>query len=281
MLRVGKGFMVAALVLMLCRLPVTGGTETKIAGEVCGRAGEVLYVRLPQPVSDGTSLDLKIITTEPPIAQARVLSCTGERPFIALAKVERADLSQSVPVGARAYADLRAAEGPDVPNAIAKAKPADGDRFSWQVGAFYPRTPVLRDTVADYWPAYRLNYSFLKLKNFETMLSAEYTRGSGDYQTSTGLVARTKEVLPVTAVARIKPARIGSTSLFVGAGGGIYLMRSEEERAGKSVTERGHEFGHEFSAGLESRHGWIAELRYRNVSNTNIEGYSLTIGERF
>jgi hypothetical protein len=40
-------------------------------------------------------------------------------------------------------------------------------------------------------------------------------------------------------------------------------------------------FGRELSLGIESARAWVIELRYRDVDDTDIQGYLLTVGSRF
>lgn len=280
-MRTGRKASVAVILLLLCAMQVPSTADDRIAGLVVGRTGEVLHVSMSQPVREGTTLIVKALESEPPIAQATVLSCTHERPYIALAKVVKADMDVPVPTGVRAYATVTTANEQMAPEPMDTGGTADGGRFSIQAGAFYPRTPSLRDTVADYWQAYRINYSLLKVSDLEAVLSAEYLKGSGEFSTPGGTVERAMEVIPVSVLGRVKPFRLGDARLFLGAGGGIYRIRNEE-RAGDTLTSsEEEEFGFELAAGLESSRGWVIELRYRDVQDTDIEGYSLAIGARF
>lgn len=283
MLREGKALLVAAaiaLALAVSAAGMAGAEDGRLSGVIIGRTGEVLHISVPQPLAEGTVMAVKPLEIEDPIAEARVLSCTKERPFLVLAKVVRGGIGTPVPIGVRAYADEEAVAGPDVPKPLKRSQ-GDNDRFSLQAGAFRPSTPALQDTVDDYWQAYRLNYSFLKAKGFEALLSAEYTKGSGDFVSETGPVKRTMEIIPVTMLGRIKPVRMGSAHFFIGAGGGIYRIRSREKVGTTLTASSTDEFGYEFAAGLESKRGWTVELRYRDVKDADIKGYSLAIGSRF
>ena len=283
MFQAGKVFSAVAAIAMTCAASASavGADEEQLAGMVVGRTGEILHISVHQPVCDGTIFEVKLLEREKPIAEARVLSCTRERPFIALAKVIRGDIQMAVPTGVHAYADVSAVSGPGVPKPMKRQSAGDNDRFSLQAGAFYPRVPLMRDTVADYWQAFRLNYSFLKVEGFETLLSVEYIRGSGEFTSGGATVERTMEVIPLTVLGRFKLARLGSAHLFLGAGAGVCRIRSEERTGAALTSTSTDEFGTELAAGLESRRGWTLELRYRDVENTDIRGYSLALGTRF
>lgn len=266
---------------LLCTTLLPGMADNgKITGMIVGRTGEIVHVSVPQPVDEGSIFSVKPVQADPPIAKARVLSCTQERPYIALAKIVQGDIENPVPTGARAYAEDDSVKGPSVPKPMGRSAQGE-DRFSMQVGAFYPSTTALRDSVADYWQAYRLNYLLLKARDFEAQLSAEYNKGSGEFPLETGLVKRSREVIPLTFLGRIVPLRMGSTHLFLAAGPGFYKIRSEETTGGITTSGDAEEFGQEYAVGFESRRGWILELRYRDVENTDIQGYSLTMGARF
>jgi len=284
MFRAEKRLPILAAIAMVCAISafaMASEDEDKLAGMIVGRTGEVLHISVHQPVCEGTIFTVKLLECEEPVAEARVLSCTKERPFIALAKVVRGDIQTVVPTGVRAYADVDAVSGPDVPKPMKHQDTGDTDRFSLQAGAFYPSVPIMRDTVADYWQAFRLNYLLLKIEGFEALLSTEYTRGSGEFRSGGATVERTVEVIPLTVLARIKPVRLGSAHLFLGAGAGIYRIRSQK-KIGEALTSKvTEESGVELAAGLESRRGWTLELRYRDVENTDIRGYSLALGTRF
>ena len=284
MFQAGKVFSAVAAIAAICAVSASAaasGDGDRLAGMVVGRTGEILHISVHQPVCDGTIFEVKLLEREKPIAEARVLSCTRERPFIALAKVVRGDIQTAVPTGVHAYADIDAVGGLDVPKPMKRQSAGDNDRFSLQAGAFYPRVPLMRDTVADYWQAFRLNYSFLRIEGFETLLSVEYTRGSGEFTSGGATVERTMEVIPLTVLGRFKLARLGSAHLFLGAGAGVCRIRSEERTGAALTSTSTDEFGTELAAGLESRRGWTLELRYRDVENTDIRGYSLALGTRF
>ena len=283
MFQAGKVFSAVAAIAMTCAASASavGADEEQLAGMVVGRTGEILHISVHQPVCDGTIFEVRLLEREKPIAEARVLSCTRERPFIALAKVIRGDIQMAVPTGVHAYADVSAVSGPGVPKPMKRHGAGNNDRFSLQAGAFYPRVPLMRDTVADYWQAFRLNYSFLRIEGFETLLSVEYTRGSGEFTSGGATVERTMEVIPLTVLGRFKLARLGSAHLFLGAGAGVCRIRSEERTGAALTSTSTDEFGTELAAGLESRRGWTLELRYRDVENTDIRGYSLALGTRF
>jgi hypothetical protein len=277
--------LITAIVAIVCGVSSVSTAEDQLTGLILGRTGELLNIRLDQPVREGTVFSVKSILSEPPIAEAKVESCTKEWPFVALAKVVQTDYRTSIPLGAKAFAGVSSVdgsvEGKDAPGQIRQPRPGDDDRFSVQVGTFYPSKPVLRDTVADFWQAYRLNYSFAKVGNFETALSAEYSKGKGSFQTTTGAITRTTEVIPLTMMAKFKPARFGSTSLVVGAGAGVYRIRSREETGSGSISDTIDKFGREYAIGLESSHKWVVELRYRDVPDTDIQGYLLALGSRY
>jgi len=168
------------LILMLaCGCVIAGDTDEQLSGLITGKTGELLEIKLTQPVMDGTIFRIKPVLSEPPIAEARVVSCTKEWPFIALAKIAASDLKTSIPIGSKAFADIRYVESHVAPKPIKHNLNMDsGQRFSIQIGSFYPRLPILRDTVADFWQAYRFNYTVLRLGDFDAMISAEYTKGS-------------------------------------------------------------------------------------------------------
>ena len=280
MLRSGKVLMIVTAIAFICGVPVGGFADSeKLTGMVVGRTGEVLHISVPQPVREGAFFDLKTITTDPPIANARVISCTQERPYIALAKVVQGDMETTIPTGARAYTNVDSVGGADVPKPMKSASTGNNDRFSIQAGAFYPSSPALRENISEYWQSYRMNYSLLKIKNLDAVLSAEYAKGTGS--SSDGQTARSMEVIPVTMLGRLKAIRMGGMHLFIGAAGGMYQIRSEE-RTGVNVTsESSQKPGYELAAGLESKRGWVLELRYRDVGETQLQGYSLALGGRF
>jgi hypothetical protein len=279
MLKSEKVFLLLMTALVVCA-PTAFADDTQLVGVIVGRTGEILHISVPQPVSENSVFAVKLISTDEPIAEARVLSCTKERPYIALAKVVRGGIENAVPIGVKAYSAAASVSDP-APEPIVTRRASEPDKFSIQAGAFYPRTQEIRDTVADFWQAYRLNYRFLKARDFEGLLSAEYTKGSGDFLVGETAVRRTMEVVPVTLLGRFKPLRMGGTEFFLGAGGGIYRIRSEERLGAALTSSRADEFGYELVAGMESTRGWTAELRYRDIENTDISGYSLAMGYRF
>lgn len=242
--------------------------DDELSGMVVGRTGEVLHISLPQPVAEGTVISIRPISSEEENT-ARVLSCTEERPYIALAKI--VEPGAQIAVGVKAYAEKPKA-------AKAEKSGWNNDRFSIQAGAFYPAKASLRDDVGEYWQAYRLNYSLLRMDHFETLLSAEYAAGNSDSESA---IDKSMEIVPMTLIGRIKPIRMGGMHLFLGAGGGMYHIRQETGSGASFTSSTDDKFGHELTAGLESNQGWVMELRYRNVPDTEIEGYSLTIGGRF
>jgi hypothetical protein len=89
------------------------------------------------------------------------------------------------------------------------------------------------------------------------------------------------EIMPVSMVGKIKPLRLGGMRMFVGAGAGYYLIRTKDDNGGLSSTDTLHKFGREYTAGFENNHGWILELRYRDVDDTDIRGYALALGGKF
>ncbi|MEN6372372.1 MAG: hypothetical protein ABFD64_10205 [Armatimonadota bacterium] len=269
---------VLILIMLVCGGALASSEDDQLSGLITGRTGELLEIRLTQPVKEGTVFQVKSILSEPPIAEAKVVSCTKEWPYIALAKVETADLSTVVPIGAKAFADVNSVEGPSAPKPMrAKSYSAGGQRFSMQIGSFYPRLPILRDTVTDFWQAYRFNYSFMRLADFDMMLSAEYTKGSGDFESTT----RSMELIPVTMLGRFRVARAGSLNLVLGAGAGMCFIKTEESTDGVQTSDSIHKFARELAASLESRKGWSLDLRYRDVPDTNVQGWSLGMGARF
>lgn len=240
-------------------------------GMVVGRTGDILNVSVPEPVSEGTILSVTL--PENTTADARVLSCTKEWPYIALAKIGGSDQPAGV-VYVRASA-------PEIALNVSKPSKEKDDRFSLQAGAFYPIYGQLgTGTYLDYWQSYRVNYSLLRLGKVETMLSAEYMKGFSSFMSGSEKGAREMQVIPVTLMGRVKPFRFGSWRLFVGAGAGFYGMHSQDTVAGVTTSNRAGALGHELSAGLEAN-SWLIEARYRNVPNTEIRGYSLAMGTRF
>ncbi|MDO8683481.1 MAG: hypothetical protein Q7N50_08375, partial [Armatimonadota bacterium] len=249
----GRALLVAVVIMSIRGLPAECD-EPQMAGVVTGRTGDILHVSLPQPVRDGTILTVKVYSDWPAASEAKVLSCTKEMPYIALAKVIKADMESPTPICAYAYVNADAVSKPDAPKPLEtkrKSRFGSDNRLSLQAGAFYPKTPTLRETNNDVWPAYRLNYSFLKIGGFEGMLSTEYTKGTRDIPTDAGLISRTTEIIPVTLLGKFSPTRMGNTRLFVGGGGGFYRITSEDKLGGSLTSTKSDELGYEFSAGLE------------------------------
>lgn len=277
-----KLFLVITAVALIGGAPSVISADDQLTGVVVGRTGEILHISVPQPVHEGALFAVKLLESERPIADARVLTCTQERPFLVLAKVVRGDIGQPVPIGVRAYADSDTlSRNPGVPAPMVRGRPAATERFSIQVGAFYPSEPLLRDTTADLWQAYRLNYSVLSIGGVDTQLSVEYTRGSGSFTEGEQTGTRTMEIIPVTLLGRFRPISLGSAKLFFAAGAGLYEIRSAQKLAGAVTRTRDSEFGHELGVGLESSRGWIMELRHRDILDTDIKGYCFTVGARF
>lgn len=284
MLRAGKLLFVLLVANMICWMPLGAkADDAKLIGMVVGRTGSVLHIGVPQPVREGTIFEVKPFESEPPIAEARVLSCTQERPFMALAKVVRGDSIMSVPTGVRAYADIGAIEGTEapLPQPIMHTDSPDRDRFSLQAGAFYPSSAVIQSMTSDYWQSYRFAFSFIRMGRFETLLSAEYSKGSGTAFAEGGPVNHSMEIMPITVMERFRPFRLGNAHLFFGAGAGIYNIRTKDTFGADTLTSNQQEFGHEFAVGMESKHGWVIEARYRDIQNTDLKGYLVTIGSRF
>lgn len=284
MLRAGKCLFILVAVALICAIPVCGRADgDKMIGMVVGRTGSVLHIGVPQPVREGTIFEVKPFESEPPIAEARVVSCTQERPFMVLAKVISGDAIMSVPTGVRAYADvdsIQASEAAPQPVVIKQENP-DRARFALEAGAFYPQEESVRNSTADYWQSYRLTYAFLKMGQIDTLLCAEYSKASGTGVVDGSMMGQTTEIIPVTAMARIKPVRMGNAHLFFGGGIGIYNIRTTDTDGIDNMTHNQREFGQELCTGLESTHGWVVELRYRNIQNTDLKGYLFTIGSRF
>ena len=282
MLRAGRLTIILSVVALTLGIAAQGrGDRSALVAMVIGRTGEVLHIATPQPVREGTIFAIKPFEGEDAIAEAEVLSCTHERPFIALARVIKGDTIISVPTGVRAYADASNVFGPNVPAPMTDGKPVDKNRFSLQVGAFYPRQVAMRLATTDYWQAYRLNYSLLKMGDCEALLSGEYNKCTRAFDLGGEQIRHTIEVVPVTATFRFKSLSLGSAHVYLGAGAGFYGIRSQETIGTQTSSITSQEIGRELSAALESTHGWVVELRYRNVQNTDIEGYSLTMGARF
>ena len=283
MLRAGKWFFLVAAVALLCGAQVSAGTQgDRMIGMVVGRTGSVLHIGIPQPVKEGTIFQVKPFDGEPPIAEAKVISCTQERPFMALAKVIRGDTIMSVPTGVHAYADVGSVSGPDAPQPMVKqSDEADTERFSLEAGAFYPSESSVRQATTNYWPSYRVTYSLLKNNRFETLLTGEYSKADGDAVVDSVMVDRTTEIIPVTVMGRLKPMHWGDAHLFFGGGVGIYSIRTSDNNGTGTIKSSRQEVGQELSVGVQSSHGWLVELRYRNIENTDLKGYLMTIGSRF
>jgi hypothetical protein len=283
MLRAGKWLFVLIAVALVCGAQVSASVQSdKMIGMVVGRTGSVLHIGVPQPVREGTIFEVKPFEGEPPIAEARVISCTQERPFMALAKVIRGDTLMSVPTGVHAYADVDSVEGPDAPQpVVTRADDPDRNRFSIQAGAFYPVDESVREATADYWQSYRLCYTFIRAGRFETVLSGEYSKASGQAIVDGFSLGRTTEVIPVTVTGRLKPVSMGRCHLFMGVGFGMYNILTSDSAGIGTIKTNSREFGQELSTGVESSHGWVVELRYRNIQNSDLNGYLFTIGSRF
>jgi len=258
-----------ALLVIACLPAVSQANPT---GMIVGRTGDILHVSVPQPVAEGATLEVTM--PDNGTASARVLSCTKEWPYIALAKTGGSAYQTAAP----AYASAPAFIAPV--HVAEKSSKKEDARFSLEAGGFYPADNLGTGTYLDVWQSYRLNYSFLKLGGLETQVSAEYMRGFSSLGSGEHQVNRTMQVVPVTLMGKLKPFRIGSWKLFVGAGGGYYPMYSEDTCDGLTSNTKTGALGHELCAGLEAN-GWLLEARYRNVPNTEIEGYSLALGTRF
>jgi len=243
-------------------------------GMLVGRTGDILHVSLAEPVSEGS-----IVTVTLPDngeADARVLSCTKEWPYIALAKSGQVG-RQVTP----AYSTQAIVPQIVVNNVVKPAKSKADDRFSLQAGAFYPvYGQIGSGTYLDYWQSYRANYTILKLGAIDATVSGEYMKGFASFNVGDKKMARSAQVIPVTLMGRVKPFRVGSWQMFVGAGAGFYGMHNQDTVDGVTTETHGGALGHELTAGLEAR-GWMIEARYRNVPNTEIRGYSLALGTRF
>lgn len=273
MYRIRLFVLTLAAVALICWVsPIAYAVEGQFTGVVIGRVGEFLQISVPQPVPEGVQFGVKLMEDERPIADVKVISCTEERPFVALAKVVRKEFDQTIPIGVRAYADPDTLEA-TLPRPKGKSGRGSGDRFSLQAGAFYPSEAETRDSTDEYWQSYRLSYSMMRIKGLETVLSIEY----GKTDAHEGDTSSTIEIVPVTILGKIHPLRFGKSSVFVAAGAGVYGIRSTPEAAARSDRT---EMGLEYALGLETG-GWVAELRYRDVENTNIKGYSFALGTRF
>lgn len=282
MCRIGRMLIFGIAVALAWMAPVGVWADDVLTGMVIGRTGEVMHVSLPQPVREGCIIKVKPMEREPAIAELRVLSCTKERPYVALAKVVRCDMNAPIATGVHAYADAGAVSGPDVPKPMRGGQGLNnGDRFSIQAGTFRPNSASLRESTTDYWQAYRVNYSLLKVQGFETQLSAEYAKGIGSVASDAGITRHTMEVIPMTVIGKIRPFRMGGMHMFLGAGAGMYQIRTKEDNGSISTSNSQRKFGKEFSAGFEHKRGWVLELRYRDVQDTEIRGYSLAAGGRF
>jgi len=277
MYKVTVSMLIVAVAALICGCPTTANADAgQFTGVVVGRTGEFLQISVPQPVREGAQFAVKLLESERPIADVKVLSCTTERPYVALARVVRMEFDQAIPIGVKAYADTETLElQPPAPPKASKGK--SSDRFSLQAGVFYPSEASVRESTQEYWPSYRLNYSMMRLGGLETLLSVEYGKAESDAEdgeTST-------EIVPVTLLGKIRPLRMGSTRFFVAAGIGMYGIRTTSVVDGVTSKSDDRENGVEYALGVESSHGWIAELRYRDVENTNIKGYAFTLGTRF
>ncbi len=283
MLRAGTWLLVLAAVALVCGVQVSAGTQgDRMIGMVVGRTGSVLHIGIPQPVREGTIFQVKPFDGEPPIAEAKVISCTQERPFMALAKVIRGDTIMSVPTGVHAYADVGSVERQDAPQPLMREeRDMDRNRFSLEAGAFYPSEASVRESTTDYWPSYRLTYTLLKNNRFETLLAGEYSKAAGEALVDSISVDRTTEIIPLTVMGRLKPVHSGKTDFFLGGGLGIYSIRTTDNNGTGNIRSSRQEIGQELSVGLQSSHGWLVELRYRNIQNTDLKGYLMTIGSRF
>jgi hypothetical protein len=282
MRRAGRLSLIISTIALICgTAAAVRADRSTLVAMVVGRTGEVLHIATPQPVREGTIFAIKPFEGEDAIAEAQVLSCTRERPFIALARVIRGDTIFTVPTGVRAYTDASSVDGSDVPALLLPPRSPDKDRFSLQAGAFYPMQSGLRETTSEYWPSYRLNYSFVRMGQFEALLSGEYSKGTGEINLGGDTIRNTMEVIPVTAMARFKTLRMGNAHLFLGAGVGVYRIRSQATIGSDTLSSSRQEFGREMSVGMESTRGWVIELRYRDVEKTDIRGYLLAIGSRF
>ena len=283
MLRAGKWLFVLISVALVCGAQVSARVQSdKMIGMVVGRTGSVLHIGVPQPVREGTIFEVKLFEGEPPIAEARVISCTRERPFMALAKVIWGDTLVSVPTGVHAYADVDSVEGVDALQlVILQSDDPDRNRFSIQAGAFYPVDAAVRDATSDYWLSYRLSYTFIRAGRFETVLSGEYSKASGQAIVDGYSLDRTIEVIPLTVMGRMKPVTIGKAHLFVGVALGMYNILTSDSAGIGDIKTNTQEFGQELSMGMESSHGWVVELRYRNIQNSDLNGYLFTVGSRF
>lgn len=258
--------------------------EDELTGTVIGRTGELLDIKLTQPVHDGTVFEIKSILSDPAIAEARVESCTSEWPYIALARIVRADVSTSIPIGAKVFTGVDSV----APTYYPAPKPmnvrsgsSDDQRFSLQAGTFYPRIPNMRITAGEFWQEYRFNYTFLRLATFELTGSGAYVRGSGDSPTTGGVRLRTTELIPATLFARMRLVRMGSTTIVLGGGAGLCRISDRNTTPDSDIITNQNKFCREVCGALESARGWVVELRYRDIPDTDIQGFSLALGGRF
>lgn len=271
--RVKLSMLIVAAVALICWVsPVACADEAQFTGVVIGRTGEFLQISVPQPVREGSLFGIKLLEADRPIADVKVVSCTDARPYVALARVVRLDFDQTIPLGVKAYADTQTLVT-RMPEPRRRSK--SPDRFSLQAGVFHPSEASVRESTQEYWQTYRLNYSMIRVHGLETLLSVEYGRAESEGPTSV-----TTEIVPVTLLGKIRPLRVGNTRLFLAAGAGMYGIRSTAEATGLDDKTDRTEQGVEYGIGLESS-GWVAELRYRDVENTSIQGYSFTLGMRF
>lgn len=278
-----KPMLFLLVIISICTMCQAANVKDQLSGLITGKTGELLDIRLEQPVEEGTIFQIRPILSEPPVAEALVLSCTKEWPFVALAKVTQADPRSVVPIGAKAYADANTVDKAHAPKPMkAHNSVTDDLRLSIQAGTFFPRPAALRSDTTNFWEEYRINYSFLKADNFELALAGGYLKGSGDSLTRDGgTVTKTIEVVPLTMFGRLRAIRYGGLSLVVGGGAGMYRIKSTREVVDSTTSNKADKFGQEFSAGIESNKGWLMELRYRNVPDSLIQGFSLAFGARF
>jgi len=280
MFRIGKVLLIVAAVLALTGPVLASRDKGVITGMVIGRTGEILHISVPEPVREGAIMEVRPIECEPPVAEIRVLSCTHEAPYVALAKVIRCN-ADPVATGVRTYGELKAVAETNAPKPMSTESIGNDGRLSIQVGAFQPSSAYMKDVFADYWQEYRLNYEFLRYGTFGMQLSAEYTKGIGKVASNNGTINRTMEIMPAVLLGRLRPLRMGRTTMFVGAGAGWYTIRTTDVIGGLSTTDTQRKVGREYSAGFEHSQGWIVELRYRDIPATYIKGYSLALGGRF
>jgi len=250
--------------------------EDRMTGVIIGRTGEIIHIGVSQPVREGTIFKVMQMESDPPIAEAKVIECSQERPFVATAQVTKGDIVQSIAIGTHAYTKATNVKGPDVPKQLGSGSDG-GRRLSLQAGVFQPSSQLVRDTVADRWQSFRLAYSFIRSNNYEFQLSSGFDRGAGSFAGLNGTIKRSVEVIPAVLMGQIKPLGFGGSRLILGAGGGVYRIKTAETGLSTSTVDK---IGYELCLGSES-HGWTTELRYRNANGANIEGYSFTLGTRF